>query len=721
MQYAVDVSNNRVKRASYKDIDTGVLFEAYGASLPSQPLITYILAGYWTGQKGKRFRVQFWSMSPDVTEDSIKELLKGANVTPQKLVDEIAAKEGSGLIKTLAEDPWSLAVKYPALKGLSISNLINFYKEHLGVLTLYEFLSPYGISAQRCERIWRMHGRSFLTICKKDPFSCLPYSYFGFELCDKMAKDIGCKPTIFKRCACAVHDVLKRELQKGNLCVSHNNLVSMAFSALNKNTDEKDISLEGARNLVTALERHSKFALCKDMVFLPEIDAIEQSLADKLLVLMSSYTAPNTEEQIAGAIQAAVATLSFRPEERQVQAVKMCLENGVSIITGGPGTGKSTVLDLFLKAARELNPNVRVVQLAPSGKAAKRMQECTKLPAYTVHKYLGAGAEINANTTLSQEPDEQADIVVVDESSMIDIFVCNLLVQVLKPGTQVVFVGDVNQLPSVGAGNVLFSMISSSVIPVTELNVIHRQGAESPIVHNAHLINEMKAGRGRKSDFIWSDDFQLVEAKNPDETRRIVEELYMSECERVGVDNVAVLTPYRKDKPFSSSVLSPALQNRINPFKKGVPTLFVMGKQFRVGDRVMQTKNRGELSNGSIGIVRKVNTQYSGSGTESMTVEFDDMTVELKGDALESIELAYAYTIHRSQGSEYKSVIIPVYSDNPYYDSFLTANLVYTAVTRAKERVILVGNRPALFAACKRESDPRATMLGDRLAAGKTV
>lgn len=372
---------------------------------------------------------------------------------------------------------------------------------------------------------------------------------------------------------------------------------------------------------------------------------------------------------------------------------------------------------IFRESMRTISASgIRKLKIAASRRRGLfiLMKECTKKDAYTIHKYLRATGEIDAGNTDGYRPIFPADLVVIDESSMCDIFVTCALLKALPERTKLIFVGDVDQLPSVGPGNVLRSLISSGCIPTTALNVIHRQGADSPIVSNAAKIN--------KGDLSinWCKDFRFIDAASAEETQKLCMEAYLKERDRVGIDNVAALTPYRNTKEFSSNVMAPKLQNIVNPRMKDSPFLQVSNREFRIGDRVMQTRNTCGLNNGDIGVVLKIGNSSSAEFdySECVVADFDGYEVKLEGSDLEALESSLCYTIHRSQGSEYKTVVIPLFNEEEKKggSAFLTRNLLYTAVTRAKERVIIVGSSNTFYRAIAEcPQKPRNSLLGKRI------
>ncbi|MGL4789805.1 MAG: SF1B family DNA helicase RecD2, partial [Anaerotignaceae bacterium] len=386
----------------------------------------------------------------------------------------------------------------------------------------------------------------------------------------------------------------------------------------------------------------------------------------------------------------------------QRQAVIEAMTEGVLVITGGPGTGKTTTINTIIQLLEK--DGKEVVLCAPTGRAAKRMTEATGKPAQTIHRILGIKtmSEDSRNQQFQKDEDEpiEADVIIIDESSMVDILLMNSLLKAVASGTRLILVGDVDQLPSVGAGNVLKDIIKSQVVKVVKLNEIFRQAQESAIITNAHRINQGLTPEINQK----AKDFFFVKRGTIDDVTTAIQDLLIKRLPNfTGCDPLSemqVLTPMRKG-PLGVQELNKVLQATLNPPDRYKKEKEYRTNIFRQGDKVMQIKNNYNLAwrminsrgkvieedlgvfNGDCGIVLDIN-----EGAEELTVVFDDRHVKYDFTQLDELELAYAVTIHKSQGSEYPVVIMPVHSGPPM---LLSRNLLYTAVTRAKNLVVLVG------------------------------
>jgi exodeoxyribonuclease V alpha subunit len=394
-------------------------------------------------------------------------------------------------------------------------------------------------------------------------------------------------------------------------------------------------------------------------------------------------------------------------DDLQTEAIRQAVKSKVMVLTGGPGTGKTTVTQGIIAAWQTMG--LEILCAAPTGRAAKRMTEATGMESKTIHRLLGfnpsEGYKYNEDNPL------EGDALIVDESSMIDIVLMNSLLKALPQGMRLLLVGDVDQLPSVGPGNVLRDIISSNVVPVVRLTRIFRQAQTSRIIMNAHAINEGRfpdISNGRQSDFFF------MESEDPEQIASTIVSLVKSrlpQAYHVPSTSIQVLTPMQRSV-IGASNLNISIQQAVNPVGEGLQR---GGYTFRKNDRVMQLKNdyQKEVFNGDMGIVTLVNME-----DRTLTVDFDGKSVEYESSELDELSLSYATTIHKSQGSEYPIVIIPVHFTNYV---MLQRNLIYTAVTRAKKICILIGTRKALWYAVNHNTvTQRNTLLKERLQ-GKIV
>ena len=387
--------------------------------------------------------------------------------------------------------------------------------------------------------------------------------------------------------------------------------------------------------------------------------------------------------------------------EEQKKAVKTALEKSICIITGGPGTGKTMIQKAILDIYSKAYPEKDIVCCAPTGKASRQMEHSTGRRAYTIHRVLRLYA--GEDTKVSEEM--TADFILVDEMSMVDIYVAKYLFKAVKDGARLILVGDVEQLPSVGPGAILRELINSLSIPVVYLDHVYRQEEGSRIAENARKI---KLGLKQLE---FGDDFQFVESDDLVMSSKLLRQIYAYEVSRSSIDDVVLLSPYRKKTETGVNALNDSIREWINPRKNGKAEIKCGNTLFREGDKIMQLKNAEDISNGDTGYIKHINKDENDS---EIIIGFDnnkEKTYDLSD--MEMIDLAYASTIHKSQGAEYRTVIINMQTAHCI---MLNRSLLYTAVTRGKEKVIIVGEKKALYMAIgRKDTEKRGTNLAMRI------
>ena len=389
----------------------------------------------------------------------------------------------------------------------------------------------------------------------------------------------------------------------------------------------------------------------------------------------------------------------------QRNAVKLCLSHPISIMTGGPGSGKTTTLRFILDIYKAAFPANEVLLAAPTGRASRRMAEQTGMYASTLHSALGLVTD--EDSPLNDKELLSADLVVVDEFSMVDMRLAYILLDRIKSGAQLIIVGDADQLPSVGAGNVLREMIRSEKVPTAVLETVFRQASNSRIITNAYAINH------NDTHLQFGDDFQFLEVQNSEEAAQLVIKNYLREVSLHGIEDVQILSPLRKRGAVAANALNETIRDLVNPPNNLKKEVKCGSRVFRVGDRIMQTANRINVSNGDVGVI----TDMKKEDDETITCVrlLDGRTLQYTQEMLEDLEFSYCTTIHKSQGQEYPVIIVPLLKEHYI---MLRRNLLYTAVTRAKAKVILIGQKQAVFVAIhKCDVGQRNTVLADRIVA----
>jgi exodeoxyribonuclease V alpha subunit len=559
-------------------------------------------------------------------------------------------------------------------------------------------LQNYSLSINQSMKIYKQYGKDAVNVVRENPYRLAEdISGMGFKTADEIASRLGMDKSSPYRLEAGLKFVMMSAAGEGHCYLPKDELMKKTMQLLQVGEE----GLEGA--LTTLLLRqsfHSTPSGYETRIYYMPYHTAENNVA-KALAELSLVQREDILEDIDQWIEQLERKQGFPFGDKQKLAIKGAIENGTIVITGGPGTGKTTIITAIIDLLER--ENKRVVLAAPTGRAAKRMTEATGMEAKTLHRLLEI-SYMNENLQFSKNEESpiDADAIIVDEMSMVDILLMNNLVKAIKPGTRLIMVGDVDQLPSVGAGNVLRDIIDSGVVRVVRLDEIFRQESESMIIVNAHLINKGETPRLNEK----GKDFFYIHKSTGQEIREEIEELTTTRLPSFyGYDpikDIQVLTPMRKGDA-GVAALNKSLQKALNPPAKNKAEKLIGDEIYRVGDKVMQIRNNyqalwtvdvdgrpyeeGEgIFNGDFGFIKSIDEEEG-----IVTVLFDDdREVEFEMRQMDDLKLAYATTIHKSQGSEFPAVIIPVYSGPPM---LLTRNLLYTAVTRAKDLVVLVGDK----------------------------
>ena len=477
-------------------------------------------------------------------------------------------------------------------------------------------------------------------------------------------------------------------------------LLERATELLTERIPQGSVTEKMIQKTLSEMCSFGKLYADQERIYLPQLFHYEEQAAKCIAKLL--IRKPESYPQLDEFLQEAQRDSRILLSEKQAEAVRMCMENSFSVITGGPGTGKTTVLKTILAVYEKLQPGKEILLTAPTGRAARRMAESTGFPsASTLHSALGLMSE---EMNYDEETVMRADFIIVDETSMMDMQLAYYLLNSLGTGAKLLFVGDVNQLPSVGAGNVLNEVIASGIVPTTVLDMEFRQKDTSRIPLNAHSI---QAG---ETKLLYGEDFIFLPAENAEDAANIIKNEYRKQVAEFGLEQTQVLTPFRVKSEAGAVMLNQSLREIVNPCVDKRLEASLGNRRIRYKDKVMQTKNMNEVSNGDIGFVSMIDQEDECP----VTITFSDNRVKTYGtDELNCIDLAYAMTIHKSQGGEFGCVIIPVLS---MFYVMLQRALIYTAITRAKKKVILVGQKRALFTAIHRnDAIKRNTVLGMRI------
>ena len=684
------------------DIDGHVVtqIKAVGYCLPVCAKLRYDLHGHWSksAKHGVQYEVESYDESITLTKAGIISYLSSGQIKGigPALAAKIYEKYGDRSLEVLDKEPECL-LEIPGISEAKLEKIRESYLANRGARDVVAFLGPYGISPKKAVKFYCEYGLHAVEVVKENPYKLCELPGIGFITADKIAASVGIDRLSVNRTDAGMLYVLKEAESAGHMCMEKHRFIKECLKLLDTPLLTEAMVSNRAARLVT----NEVLACCGEYVFRAPMDATEQHLAD----MVTEYCVHNSKCRLLDLdeeLDSLERRMRIRFAAEQRQAVKMALTYRVSIVTGGPGTGKTMIERAILDIYQKRFPHNTIVCCAPTGRAARRMEQATNFPASTIHRALGIKTQ--------EEDDRQetqtfgADLVLVDEVSMLDTRLAEKVFAALDEGAQLVLIGDADQLPSVGPGAVLSELIACEAIPVVRLDKVFRQSEGSRIAVNAKLIRHGNLSLEYGDDFIFHDSYELSGSAE------LLLEIYLKEVAKFGVDNVALLSPFRHKTETGVNALNQKIRDAINP-PSLQPEVTKGDRTFRVGDKVMQTENSGDVSNGDIGYIRAIEKGY---GDTTVYIDFGDRRLkEYDLEDLSKIELGYATTIHKSQGSEYDSVIINLQCA---HSIMLTRPLIYTAVTRGKKRVIIVGERRAACIAIKKtDTEKRGTCLAQRI------
>lgn len=682
----------------------GIEFSAVGINLPSDENIEVDLTGKWVKNPkyGFQLSVEAYTELLPQTEEGIKGYLASGmikGIGPQ-MAERIVGRFGTRTFEVFENYPDSLL----EIKGISQKKLdtilVSYHGSH-AMRDLAAFLSPFNVTPKKIQKIYEEFGNEALETVKNQPFTLCQIHGFGFLTVDAIAKTIQCRPDDSMRIEGCIRYCMEQENQEGNLYCEKEVFQKKVYDQLNQGYTREVVTPAIIYQELYRLVQEAEFYYEKGAFYSARFYEYECGAAKALagLLVQEETTLVNIDFLIAEAQR----ELGINLSGKQMEGVKKAFASMVSIITGGPGTGKTTVEQIILYIREKLGVEM-VLLVAPTGRASRRMAECTGFTgASTMHSALGL-----TNEELDEEREEmlEAQLILSDEFSMVDMRLGYEFFSHIRKGTRLILIGDINQLPSVGPGNVFRELIQCGVIPVTVLDMVFRQKENSRIALNAYrmLKNDVALEYGA--------DFVFIPVKSAAEAADTIEKLYLDAVTRLDTDQVQVLTPYRKKGDASVNALNERLWNLVNPPAVDKREIKSGSQVFRVGDKIIHNKNKNGISNGDTGFISDI--YLDEDGVELARLDFSDgRSVEYTSDELEMVEHAYAITVHKSQGSEYPVIILPWI---PMFYKMLRRNILYTAITRAKAQVFLVGDKRAIYRAIHNtESDKRNTMLGERI------
>lgn len=622
---------------------------------------------------GPQFRAERVMPLLPVTRDAIARYLASGRVrgVGPKLAKRLVDKFGNDLIAVLDNAPEKLL----DVSGIGQAKLVTIRKgwsEKRDVWRLAALLAEHGIGTARAARIQKQFGGEALHVVRTNPYRLAQdVGGIGFRIADAIAGSVGIERDSPYRIRAGLHHLLGEARGSGHCGLPREELLKRSVELLGC-----DPAL--AARVLDELVRERVLVADSGIVFTRRLYEAETHIA-QMLSTLSAADAPFGEEEM-GALIDDVESDFVLPDEKR-DAIRLALTNPVCVITGGPGVGKTTVINAILQIATKSGLDIALA--APTGRAAKRLAQQTGHLAKTLHRLLEWSPDVDGFTRGEDKPLE-CDLLVVDEASMCDVILFESLLRAIEPGTSLLIVGDADQLPSIGPGQVLDDIIASGAVPVASLKTVYRQGSGSNIIANAHRINS-----GQLPDLSNAEgsDFFYFNARTAEAARdRVVDIVANRIPNRFGLDplrDVQVLAPMRKGAAGVDE-LNALLQQKLNPARPAP------GRTFARGDKLMQIVNNydKEVFNGDVGIVREISPDG-----ETVVMDFDHALVEYNGTDIDQLKLAYATTVHKAQGSEFPAVVIPLVMA---HSIMLQRNLLYTAVTRASRYVILVGEKEAI-------------------------
>ncbi len=688
-----------------------------GSFPPMQEGESLLLKGQWQvhNRYGKQLAVEQWERLLPVTEEGMKRylssgLIKGIGpVTAERIVRAFGLKA----LEILENDPQRIQ-EIEGIGAIKAAGIIRSYHQYKDIQNVLVFLQGYGVSVNQAMRLYRRYGSETISIVQKNPYRMAEDVFgIGFKTADKIARSMGLSEEAPERVQAAITYTLSRAAEQGHVFLP------------------REILLERVKDLLDI-----EGDLLKENYFAEQLQIMvydKRLFADEQENITAIYYAPFYQAEQGSARLLLKLSLSGRPyaalaanqaldrvrfdsaqlTEEQLEVLGRALESGVLVVTGGPGTGKTTTIKALLTLFQIMGD--KVLLAAPTGRAAKRVTEATGEEAFTIHRLLeytfteGEGFNFQRN---ERNPIE-AGVVIIDEASMVDLLLMYNLLKALPHGCRLVMVGDVDQLPAVGAGNVLRDLITSGEIPCVRLGHIFRQARESMIILNAHRVN-----RGEMPYLnVKNKDFFFINEEDAEHAAKLVVHLCRERLPNYGpydpLLDLQVLTPMRKTAAGVDR-LNLLLQEALNPGAKGKVETVSKGTVYRLGDKVMQIRNnyQKEVFNGDIGLITAIDREEG-----ELIVTFRDLLqprpVAYDFTELDELVLSYAVSVHKSQGSEYPVIIMPVLTQ---HYMLLQRNLLYTGITRARQLAVLVGSKKALAIAVRNnKAEERYSNLGGRL------
>lgn len=718
----------QIERITYSNQETGYtiarvkihgkpdLVTVVGNLMSPMPGEVLSMKGEWTSHPkyGRQFKVVYYESSVPATVLGIRKylgsgLVKGIGPV---MAERIVKQFGNQTLNVI-EDQIERLDEVEGIGKKRIEMIRQAWDDQKEIREVMLFLQSHGISSAYASRIYKHYGDRSIAVVRENPYRlAMDIFGIGFITADKIAQQLGFSKDSHLRAEAGILFILNQLADDGHVYYPYEPLMEKCHEVLHIDYSIMAKALEGLVisgkiAMETVNDDTTNTSSNHQAIYLSKFYFCEKRIAERIKLLVSTPKSLRPV-QVEKAVAWVQNELSIQLAPNQLEAIRNALNNKVLILTGGPGTGKTTVINAILKIFTAMG--ARCLLAAPTGRAAKRMSETTGIPAKTLHRLLEFSFQSNGFQKNEEKP-LNCHVLIVDEASMIDTVLMHHLMKAVPPTASFILVGDINQLPSVGPGNVLKDMISSGIVPVTTLTEIFRQAAESLIIVNAHRINQgnfpLLPSKGQSRE---PGDFYFIRQEDPEKVLNTILDLT---CKRIPkrfgfdpIDQVQVLTPMHRGT-LGAGNLNYHLQQALNPKKDPV---ILGGRSFKIEDKVMQLRNNYDkkVFNGDIGRIKHIDTD-----SQEVVILFDDRLLTYDFSELDEIVLAYAISVHKSQGSEYPVVVIPIVTQHYI---LLQRNLIYTAVTRAKKLAVLVGTWKALAIGIKNDKTrKRYTLLKERL------
>ena len=660
------------------------------------------ITGHWITHTtyGRQFEAELLERLMPETTDEILAYLSSRAVKGigEKTAQRIVAAFGEKSLDIIEHEPEKLT-KISGISSSKAKQMSESFKQQVGMRRLIEFLTAHHLPAELAMRLYRAYGEFSVDALQDDPYMLtLPYFGADFAVVDAFALRLEVEADDERRVEAGIVFELTFNQSNGHTFIPRDKLAAATAALLDL---EQEVILDGIDRLIGMERLVAETVAGLEACYIPELYEAELEITSHIRrMAQAENRAPKELERYLAEIQAR-SELSYA--EKQLEAIRTAAGRQIVIVTGGPGTGKTTTMAGILQLFEKMK--LKTLLTAPTGRAAKRLSECTGREASTIHRLLGAQYDSESDAVCFYHDEQmplEADAMVVDETSMVDVLLMQSLLKALPPHCRLILVGDPDQLPSVGPGNLFSDLIRSGIVPTVRLTEIFRQAQESLIVMNAHAVNHGQLPQLGVKD----RDFFFLKRRSTETVVQTIQELCskrLPEHMAIMPNDIQVLTPTRKHEVGTQN-LNRSLQQVLNPAAPNKKEKTYGSVVFREGDRVMQIRNNYDL------VWKKTDGSGSGTGVfngdigkvvcidyaeETLTVEFDDRLAAYDFTMLSELELAYAMTVHKSQGSEYRAVVLAAWPGSRY---LLTRSVLYTALTRARDLLVIVGNEEVVAA-----------------------